>query len=1333
MKKVAGGGDRLPHEHGTPLLEALESAARHARNSPAGTTADIRLDKLLDELERLVRDARSAPGFSAQACVFHGLASGTAELRALADSSTILFWLSDRDRAGIYFNTSWLRFTGQSPGQELGQGWLAGLHPDDRPDFERQYAEAYLRREAFRAEVRLRRADGRYCWISNEGNPLYDDDGQFLGFAGFCTDVDDRKRIEIALDLLATHCAKLTGAAFYEAVCRHIASTLELDFVFVGELSECRERINVRGGWGDGRPMPAMSYPLAGSPCEGVLQRAQCVFPHAVASQFPQDTLLTELHIEAYCGTALLDVEGVPFGLMVGLSRQPLESAHMIHALMDVFDDRIGAELQRERSAAALDRRVAFERLVSDLSGRLIVVHLSKLDDAIEEALGSIGEFLDGDRVYVFSMPENASYIINTHEWCGPGIRPEIHNLQEVPFSEDIMFARKIRNHQVVDIPDVALLEEGSVDRVILESQAIRSTLAIPMVSHRLIGFIGVDAVRVVRRWTDEDKTLLRLASNAFTSVFERKLMDENLRASEERYRSVVEKVRDVIFQSDPAGKLTFLNAAWTEITGHAVDECIGRSFLDFTVTDDDRDLSRQFESVIGRPDGECRCELRCVCRDGSIRWFDAYMRVNTNADGEVLSVSGTLNDITERKQAIDRQKLVASVFTHANEAIVITDAATRIIEVNEAFSRITGFSRAEVVGRTPMRLGLTPRRTPFFREMRAMLEETGQWQGELRVRHRKGEDFPALLKISSLRDERGRIQQYVALFSDITAQKNHQQQLEYIAQHDALTGLPNRVLLQDRLQQGMAHARRRGLQLAVVYIDLDGFKSINDRYGHHVGDQLLIALAMRMKATLREADSIARLGGDEFVAVLVDLADMDTSMPMVMRLLATLARPVTVAGHELRVSASIGLTLYPQTEDVDADQLLRQADLAMYEAKLAGKNRYHIFDTAADRSMRGHHENVARIRKGLKDGEFILHYQPKVNMRTGQVIGAEALIRWQHPEDGLIGPAAFLPVIEDHPAAVELGEWVIDTALAQVAEWKADGLDLPVSVNIGARHLQDVHFMDRLRALLAKHPGVSPQRLELEVLETSALESMSHVSRIVEACAEIGVSSALDDFGTGYSSLAYLKRLPAANLKIDQLFVRDMLDDPDDLAILEAVLGLARAFRRGVIAEGVETSAHGKLLLQLGCEFAQGFGIARPMAPEQMVAWAANWQPPALWRSTRTIRRKDVPLAYAIVEHRALLAELEAYSTGNRNRPPELDNDSGHLRNWLDAEGRAGDSMAAVRLDGLHSQMRALAAALVADVQAGSCARISEQLAQAAQTRDRLIACLEELLEASA
>jgi EAL domain-containing protein (putative c-di-GMP-specific phosphodiesterase class I) len=393
-------------------------------------------------------------------------------------------------------------------------------------------------------------------------------------------------------------------------------------------------------------------------------------------------------------------------------------------------------------------------------------------------------------------------------------------------------------------------------------------------------------------------------------------------------------------------------------------------------------------------------------------------------------------------------------------------------------------------------------------------------------------------------------------------------------------------------------------------------------------------------------------------------------------------------------VSASLGVTFFPQGEATDADQLLRQADHALYQAKLAGKNRYHVYDAARDQAVRSRHEALEEIRAGLRESQFLLHYQPKVNLRTGAVVGAEALVRWQHPRRGLLAPAQFLPLIENHRLGVDIGEWVIDSALRQMAQWEQTGMPLPVSVNVSADHLQQADFSARLRAMLGAHTSVGPHRLELEILETGALTDLDRVATVMRDCAELGVSFALDDFGTGYSSLLYLKHLPAGTLKIDSGFVRHLLHEADNLPILEGVLTLARSFGRTAVAEGIETVEQGTVLLQLGCELGQGYAIARPMPAAELPAWIEGWQAPAEWRAAFPVTRDRLPLLMGDIEHHVWIQGIADWLRGSRARPQTIDAQAGRFGSWLRREGRSlyGTSPAFRAIDGIHTEMHELA-----------------------------------------
>lgn len=623
--------------------------------------------------------------------------------------------------------------------------------------------------------------------------------------------------------------------------------------------------------------------------------------------------------------------------------------------------------------------------------------------------------------------------------------------------------------------------------------------------------------------------------------------------------------------------------------------------------------------------------------------------------------------DIGATRMDESQLRLAASVFSNTRDGIMIADAGGNILDINRAFSRITGYSRDEVVGRQSDMLRSDAHPPEFYEEIAQSLATRGYWRGEVWSRRKNGDKSVELLSVSAVQDAFGKLTHYVSIFTDISDLKESQRRLEHLAYHDALTHLPNRTLLADRILRAMASVSRHKSVLAVCFLDLDDFKPVNDKYGHQMGDRLLVEVARRLEETVRAGDTVARLGGDEFALLLSDLSGPDDASEALCRILAAVGTPYIMHGEPIKISASIGYTLFP-SDDSDSDSLLRHADQAMYVAKLSGPNCFHLFDAEQDQRVRSHRESIVRMGRALLLGEFRLVYQPKVNMRNGRVVGAEALIRWQHPERGFLAPADFLIPLGDHAIQADIGDWVIGEAMRQMNVWLSAGLRLPVSVNIAGSHLQHPEFKNRLVRHLAAYPNVPASALELEILETTALEDITQVSRIIESCAELGVNFSVDDFGTGYSSLVYLKRLPAKILKIDRSFIRDMLDDSEDLAIVSGILGLASAFGREAVAEGIETIEHGILLLRLGCEIGQGYGIARPMAADALPAWTTGFVSPLAWQESQDLhwQTEDFPLLVADLEQERWLNEIIASMSGDESL--HLESGQGHLQ-----EGRFG------------------------------------------------------------
>ncbi|MBL6986331.1 MAG: EAL domain-containing protein [Methylobacter sp.] len=607
--------------------------------------------------------------------------------------------------------------------------------------------------------------------------------------------------------------------------------------------------------------------------------------------------------------------------------------------------------------------------------------------------------------------------------------------------------------------------------------------------------------------------------------------------------------------------------------------------------------------------------------------------------------------DITERKQAKIELQIAAIAF-ESQEGMVITDMNNVIVKVNQAFIRLTGYSSEELINRKMKLLKSGRHDAEFYSTMWQSLVHTGTWQGEIWNRLKNGEIHPQFVTITAVKNNDGEIFNYVANYTDITERKAIEERVNQLAFYDSLTQLPNRVLLADRMQQTLAHCCRNQEIAAICMLDLDGFKHVNDTLGHAAGDQLLCDVAQRLQECIRREDTAARFGGDEFALLLGGFSKISECEQTLERIVTSIAAPYRIFGQTAHISASIGVTLFPE-DSSDPDLLLRHADQVMYEVKQSNKNGYQLFNTMHAKRAQTTQDFYKKIGEALVKGQFELYYQPLINCRQGKVVGAEALVRWNHPILGVLSPSEFVPVIEHDDMIIALGEWTLQEALRQLVECRKAGFDFQISVNISARQLRNNEFPQRLKEMLTGYDAEIIERLEIEIVETAALEDVIVGGDAIRKCRAMGVRVALDDFGTGFSSLAHLKHLSADTLKIDLSFVSGMLKTNGDIAIVEGVIGLAASFRLQVIAEGVEYVDQVLMLLELGCDVMQGYGLARPMPAKQLHTWLAGFMADPLWSlsASHLTSRNYFELLQAEANHRYWTEQVLANLDDPRDR----------------------------------------------------------------------------------
>ena len=703
-------------------------------------------------------------------------------------------------------------------------------------------------------------------------------------------------------------------------------------------------------------------------------------------------------------------------------------------------------------------------------------------------------------------------------------------------------------------------------------------------------GFFDAQTIGLLEEMTDDvgfalenlEKEELRLAA------------EEALRESEEKYRLLFNNERDAIAVVDgESTRILEANEAFSQLSGYTNEEAKQLYVRD--VSADAEGSKRSIKNVLVH--GVERVPARRFRRkDGSEIWVE--LGLNSFVWRGRQLVTSIIRDITDKKKAEESALLWAKVLEDSAEGIVITDADRRILTVNKAFSTLTGYSPQEIIGADPRILKSGRHDAAFYHVLWRTIRESGQWQGEIWNRKKNGELYLEWLSITAVRNAEGQLTHYVGIFSDITERKESADRIQFLASHDSLTALPNRLLMNDLIRQAVAASRRKETMLALLFLDLDRFKTINDSLGHSVGDGLLQRVAERLTDCVREGDTVARLGGDEFLVMLPELTRSPDAAVVADKIITAMRAQVVVDGHELTITASIGISIYPH-DGADVATLIKNADAAMYHAKERGRNNYQFFTPDMNARAFESLSMEMSLRGALERSEFTLHYQPQVDTGSGRIVGVEALIRWQHRDLGSVSPARFIPVAEEHGLIVSIGEWVLRSACSQVRRWLDEGLPaVPVAVNMSAVQFRQSDLAKRVAAILAEC-GIAPRYLELELTESIIMREAEQAIAVLQELSQMGVSLSIDDFGTGYSSLSYLRRFPIHKLKIDRSFVSDITTNPDAAAIATAIIGMGRSLKLRVIAEGVETAEQLAFLQSHQCDELQGFLLGRPIEAE--------------------------------------------------------------------------------------------------------------------------------------
>ena len=984
------------------------------------------------------------------------------------------------------------------------------------------------------------------------------------------------------------------------------AATLEVErfgvWFFTAERQSirCMELFELsRGRHSDGGELFASRYPLYFKALE-----SERTITADDARLDPRTSAFTESYLAPFGVTSMLDAPIRRLGQITGVvcfehtgpvRSWSIEEENFASSIADLVAMAVDAQ-DRRQAQEALRHRVEFEKLIASISTRFVNLAAEELDAGIEESLAAVAQFVGAERGHIILLTDDGLSGRLTHEWSAPGVSLRKDVYPDFPAAsfpwwiDQLSRSRNVRFRTSDDLPP-----EAANERRLFERQGITSAVFVPMaVKKRLIGSVGVSAVTEPRSWSDETVSLLRIAGEIFVSALERNRTVRALAASEQRHRLLFERNLAGVYRDTADGRMIECNDALAQMLGFASREEMLRTNAR-ELYFDPRDRDRFLEAV--RREGSIRSLEVCLRRkDGRPVWLLESVHALGGDGGEEI-FEGTVIDITDRKVAENalrdseaRYRLMAE---NSTDMISRTTHDGRLLYASDAVRTLLGYEPSEMVGRSVYTF-IAPDDHYVIRRSSAALVE-GPQTFSYRIVRKDGSTVWFETTSRALIDgESGEVTEIISVSRDVSERRRAEEQIEYQAYHDALTQLPNRLLFRDRLTMALAHAKRQQSALAVMFLDLDRFKFVNDTLGHSLGDELLRAIAARLESVLREGDTIARMGGDEFTILLGDLQQAEDAANVAQKLLDVIAEPVRVEGHELYVTTSIGIALYPNDGD-SAETLLKSADSAMYRAKESGRSGYQLCTPAMNARAAERLSIETALRRAVERDELVLHYQPLVSLGSGDVAGYEALLRWNRPGHGLVPPGTFIGIAEETRMIVPIGEWVLRQACRQLQEWQKGGRpDLRISVNLSPRQFQQNDLCETVvRAL--EESGIAPRHLELEITESTAMRNSERTIAALASLRELGVRIALDDFGTGHSSLSYLRRFPIDRVKIDREFVQAVEGSRSNRAIVSSIVAMAHGLDLAVTAEGVETEAQVAFLREEGCEEVQGFLFGRP------------------------------------------------------------------------------------------------------------------------------------------